>query len=136
MGPIEVRCAVGERYVDVGGSYASSIGAGRTYVVLDRLFGVCWKGGGFETVDRCRFLEGVASSGGRREREVCNLSYNLYLLARAHFRTHQRLGKPSLKPVSGCCLMSSRPGLRPSCAAENARSHSFNSFRRFNNWSS
>ena len=55
-------------------------------MVLDRLFGVWWEGGGFETVDRCRFLEGVASSGGRRERKVCNLSYNLYLLAGAHIR--------------------------------------------------
>ena len=105
-------------------------------MVLDRLCGVWWEGGGFETVDRCRFLEGVASSGGRREREFCNLSYNLYLLAGAHFRTHQRLGKPSLKPMSGCCLMSSRPALRPSCATEKARSHSFNSFRRFNSRSS
>ena len=119
--------------MDVGGSYASSIGAGRICVVLDRLFGVCWGGGGFDTVDRCRFLEGVASFGGHRERELCNLSYNLYLLARAHFRTYPRLGKPFLKPMSGCCLMSSRPALRPSCAVENARSHSFNSFRSFNN---
>ena len=62
-------------------------------MVLDRLFGVWWEGGGFDTVDRCRFLEGVASSGGRRERELCSLSYNLYLLARAHFSTHQSFGK-------------------------------------------
>ena len=118
--------------MDVGGSYASSKGAGRTCVVLDRLFGVWWEGGGFEIVDRCRFLEAVASSGGRREREFCILSYNLYLLARGYFRTHQSVGKPILKPISGCCLMSSRPALRPSCAAEKARSHSFNSFRSFN----
>ena len=64
-------------------------------MVLDRLFGVWWEGGGFETVDRCRFLEGVASSGRRREREVCSLSYDLYLLARAQFSTHQKLRKPS-----------------------------------------
>ena len=101
-------------------------------MVLDRLFGDGGAGGGFETVDRCRFLEGVASSGGRREREVCNLSYSLYLLAGGHIRNHQRLGMSSLKPMSGCCLMSSRPALRPSCAAGKARSHSFNSFRRFN----
>ena len=120
--------------MEVGGSYASSIGAGRTCVLLDRLFGVWWEGGGLETVTRCRFLEGVASSGGRRERENCSLSYNLYLLARVHFSTRQRLRNPFFKPISGCCLMSSRPALRPSCAVENARSHSFNSFRSFNNW--
>ena len=69
----------------------SSIGAGRTCVVLDRLFGVWWEGVGFDFVDRWRFLDGVASSGGRRGREVCILSYNLYLLARASFSIHQKL---------------------------------------------
>ena len=36
--------------MDVGGSYASSIGAGRICIVLDRLFGVCWEGGALEAV--------------------------------------------------------------------------------------
>ena len=48
----------------------------------------------------------------------------------------KELAKPFPKPMSGCCLMSSRPALRPSCAAEKARSHSFNSFRSFDDRSS
>lgn len=59
-------------------------------MVLDRLFGVYWERGGFETVDQCRFLDGAVSSGGRRGREVCNLSYSLYLHAGAYFSTHQK----------------------------------------------